>query len=180
MEHDPHANVVAPVQSALTGLVVRGLALVGAIGFLAVWTAAAHPEPAASDAAAFLGVALLATYTIVARGLRAVRGRPSLEERQIAWERAQELSGNDTALGLLVVAWVPAAVFLAMAVLFWPHMTDVNPQIASAWVVLAMPPAAMAWMLMVATWLDAARDDLARAEHESDVRFRTYWANLGR
>jgi hypothetical protein len=29
-------------------------------------------------------------------------------------------------------------------------------------------------------WLDACRDDLARAEQESDTRLRSYWANVGR
>jgi hypothetical protein len=37
----------------------------------------------------------------------------------------------------------------------------------------------MAWMALVDTWLDAARDDLARAEHEADQLFRSYWSNLG-
>jgi hypothetical protein len=180
MEQDPQALVVAPVRSALSAVVVRGLALVGAVGFLAVWTVGSHPDAAGRDAAAFLAIALLAMYTAVVRVTRNVRGRPTLEERDIAWERAQELTRDDTALALLVVAWVPAAVCLALAVLLWPHLTDPNPQIASAWVVFGLPPATMAWMLMVATWLDAARDGLARAEHESDLRFRRYWANPGR
>ncbi len=180
MDPDPHSLLAAPVRHALTRLVVRGLALVGATGALAVWIVAAKPDAAGRDGATFLALTLLAAYSIAVRGMRAIRGRPTLEERDVAWERAQELDRDETSLGMIVVAWVPAAVCLALTILLWPHLSDANPQIASAWAVFGVPPAVVAWTLMVATWLDSARDDLARAEHESDLRFRSYWANLGR
>ncbi len=177
---DPHALVAAPLRHALTSLVVRGIALVGVIGTLAVWIVAAKPDAAGRDAATLLAICLLAVYSVVVRGTRLARGRPALEEREVAWERAQELDRDETALALLVVAWVPAAVWLALAVLLWPHLTDADPKTASTWAVFGIAAAGMAWMVMVSTWLDAARDDLARAERDADIRFRSYWSNLGR
>jgi hypothetical protein len=177
---DARALVIAPVSHALTRLVVRGLALVGALGLLAVWMVAAKPGPAGRDAATFLAISLLATYSLIVRGRRIVRGRPSLEERAVAWERAQELDRDETALAMLVVVWVPAAVCLALAVLMSPHLTAPDPRTSSPWAMIGVAAAGMAWMVMVATWLESARDDLARAEHEADLRFRSYWANIGR
>jgi hypothetical protein len=179
MDTDPRSLVAAPVRHALTRLMIRGVILVGAIGALAVWMVVAKPDASGRDGATYLGIILLALYSIVVRGLRSVRGRPSLEDRELAWTRAQELDRDETTLALFIVAWVPTAVCLALAVLLWPHFTDDNPQVASAWVVFGVPPTAFAWLVMAGTWLDSARDDLARAEHEADGRFRSYWANLG-
>ena len=97
-----------------------------------------------------------------------------------AWDRAREIDGEDASLGLLVAGWVPAGLILALGLLLWPHLTDPNPALAAAWVVLGLPPFAVAWLFATTTWLDACRDDLARAEHESDTRLRRYWANVGR
>jgi hypothetical protein len=180
MDSDPRSLVAAPVRHALTRLMIRGTFLVGAIGALAVWMVVARPDASARDGATFLGIILLALYSIVVRSRRSVRGRPSLEDRELAWTRAQELDRDETTLALFVVAWVPTAVCVSLAILLWPHFTDASPQIASAWVVFGAPPSVFVWMVMAGTWLDSARDDLARAEREADVRFRSYWANLGR
>lgn len=180
MDSDPSAIVAAPVRQALTRLVVRGVVLVGAIGGLAVWMTAAKPDAAGRDGATFLGIIVLALYSIVVRSLRLVHGRPPMEDRDLAWSRAQELDRDETTLALFMAGWVPTAVGVALAVLLWPHFTDANPQIASAWVVFGVLPVTLAWLAMANTWLDAARDDLARAERESDVQFRRYWANVGR
>jgi hypothetical protein len=177
---DPRALVAAPVRHALSTLIVRGLALVGLVGALAVWIVAASPDAAGRDASTFAAIALLAAYSLVVRSARMVHSRPSLEERASAWARALELDRDDAALALLVAAWVPAALFLALLVLLWPHLTDANPQVASSWAVFGLAAAGTAWLVMVDTWMDAARDDLARAEHEADLRFRRYWANPGR
>jgi hypothetical protein len=177
---DPRTLVVAPVRHALTSLVVRGIALVGAIGGLAVWIVAAKPEATGRDGATFLAISLLAGYSIVVRAHRLVRGRPTPEEREIAWERAQEMDRDEAVLALMIVAWVPAAILVSLTVLLWPHLTDADPKTASAWVVFGVTTAVGLWLVMTATWLDAVRDDLARAEHEADLRFRSYWADLGR
>jgi hypothetical protein len=93
-----------------------------------------------------------------------LHGHASEEAREVAWDRAREIDSDDAALGLLL----------------WPHFTDPNPALAAARVVLGLPPCAAAWLLVTTTWLDACRDDLARAEQESDTRLRSYWANVGR
>lgn len=180
MDTDPRSQVAAPVRRALATVVVRGLVLVGVVGTLAVLIVAAHPEAAGRDAMTVLAIVVLVVYAVVVRGLRLVRGRPTDEERAVAWDRARELDGDETTLALLVAAWVPAALFLALGVLLWPHLTDADPRTASSWAVFGVGAAGLAWMAMADAWLEAARDDLARAEHESDLRFRGYWANLGR
>jgi hypothetical protein len=68
---------------------------------------------------------------------------------------------------------VPVGLLLNLGLLLSPHFTDPNLAIAAAWVVLGLPPFVAAWPVVTATWLDACRDDLARAEQESDTRLRS-------
>ncbi len=179
MSLDPRTQVEAPVRVALTGLMGRGLALVGAVALLALWPMAAKPEAAICDAIACLAVAVLVGYAAVIRVSQRIGSRPAPEARERAWERAREIDNDDASLGLLVAGWVPVGLLLAMGLLIWPHLTDRNPALAAAWVVFGLPPVLLAWMLATTTWLDACRDDLARAEEESDTRLRHYWANVG-
>jgi hypothetical protein len=179
MDADPRTQVAAPVRHALAVLIVRGVLLAGAVSSLAVLIMAAKPDATGRNWMTIAAIAMVAAYSVIVRGIRTVRGRPSAEERAVAWERAQELDRDDAALALLVAAWVPAAVFVALVVLLWPHLNDADPGTASTWAVFGVAAAGMAWMALVDTWLDAARDDLARAEHEADQPFRSYWSNLG-
>jgi len=179
MDADPRSLVEAPVRHALAGVMTRGIALVGAVAFLALWQAAAKPEVSVRDGLVMLAVGILVIYSLLVRVLGSVRGRPSPEDRLRAWDRAKEMDSDEAALSLLVAGWVPAGLLLSLVLLVWPHVTDANPALAAAWVVLGIPPIAMAYMVATATWMDACRDDLARAEHESDVVFRTYWSNVG-
>lgn len=164
---------------ALAGVMGRGLVLVGTLALLALWPVAAKPDTATRDTIAVLAVLVLAGYGLVVRISQRIRDRPPLEARERAWERAKEIDHDDASLGLLVAGWVPVGLLLAMGLLIWPHLTDQNPALAAAWVVFGLPPFALAWMLATTSWLDACRDDLARAEEESDTRLRRYWANVG-
>jgi uncharacterized membrane protein YbhN (UPF0104 family) len=179
MDADPRSQVEAPVRGALVAVMARGIALVGAMVVLALVPVLARPDVAVRDGIAQVAVGLLLAYAIGVRVARRVGGRPSEAARQLAWERAKEIDGDDAALGLLVAGWVPVALLLAIGLLLWPHVTDPNPALAAAWVVLGLPPFTVAWLLVTATWLEACRDDLARAEAESDSRLRHYWANVG-
>ncbi len=164
---------------ALVGVMGRGLALVAALALLALWPVAAKPEVAVRDGIGGLAVVVLVAYAAVVRISRRLGGRPALEARERAWERAREIDSDDASLGLLVAGWVPVGLLLALGLLIWPHLTDQNPALAAAWVVFGLPPFVLAWSLASSTWLDACRDDLARAEEESDTQLRRYWANVG-
>lgn len=179
MDADPRSQVEAPVRGALVGVMGRGLALVGAMALLALWPMVAHPDEPVRQAIAGLAFGILAGYGIWVRIGQHLGNRPSAAERARAWERAKEIDGDDAALSLLVAGWVPVALVLALGLLLWPNITDADPARASAWVVLGLPPFAMAWLFASTAWLDACRDDLARAEREADTRLRRYWANLG-
>ena len=179
MSNDPRAVVEEPVRGALVGVMARGIALVGVMALLALVPIAARPETQVRDGIAGVALGLLVAYGLYVRASGWHAGRPPLEARERAWARAQEIDGEDAALSLLVAGWVPAGLLLAVGLLLWPHLTDPNPALAAAWVVLGLPPFALAWLFATTTWLDACRDDLARAEQESDTRFRRYWANPG-
>ena len=179
MDRDPRTQVEAPVRGALVGVMGRGLALVGAMALLALWPLAAHPDEPVRQAIAGLAFGFLVAYGIWVRVSQRIGTRPSPEERATAWARAKEIDGDDAALSLLVAGWVPVGLVLTLGLLLWPNVTDADPARASAWVVLGVPPFAMAWLFAATAWLDACRDDLARAEREADTRLRHYWANLG-
>ncbi len=180
MDADPRSQVEAPVRGALAGVMGRGLALVGVMALLALWPVVARPDTQARDAIAGIAVGVLAAYGIAVRAMARINGRPPEDARALAWARAQEIDSEDASLSLLVAGWVPAGLVLAIGLLLWPHLTDTNPALAAAWVVLGVPPFALAWLFVTTAWLDACRDDLARAEEESDTRSRRYWANVGR
>jgi hypothetical protein len=180
MSTDPRAQVEEPVRGALVGVMGRGIALVALMALLALWPVVARPDAAVRDGIAGVALGVLIGYSIWVRATARHAGRPSADERARAWERAREIDGDDAALSLLVAGWVPAGLVLAIGLLLWPHLTDANRALAAGWLVLGMPPFALAWLLATTTWLDACRDDLARAARESDTRFRRYWANPGR
>jgi len=123
---------------------------------------------------------VLVGYSLLVHARRLLLDPVPEERRQLAWARAREVDADDATLGRLVWAWVPIGLLAALVLLLWPHVTDANPALACAWVVLGLPPIAVAWLIASSTWLDAARDDLARAELESDTLLRRYWADLGR
>jgi hypothetical protein len=180
MDIDPRTMVEAPVRRALTAMIGRGLVLILVMVVLAAVPVLAHPDVGVRDGIAMLAVAVLVAYIVLVRASRFGRSHPSDDELEGAWTRAKEIDRDEAALGLLVAGWVPVGVILALGVLLWPHITDPNPALAAAWCVLGLPPMAMAGMVATTTWLAACRDDLARAERESDSRFRTYWSNVGR
>jgi hypothetical protein len=180
MDADPRTQVEAPVRGALVGVMGRGLALVAMVSLLALWPIVAHPEVAMRDAIAGIVFAVLIGYGAWVLISQHRHGQASEEAREVAWDRAREIDSDDASLGLLVAGWVPVGLLLALGLLLWPHFTDPNPAIAAAWVVLGLPPFVAAWLVVTTAWLDGCRDDLARAEQESDTRLRSYWANLGR
>lgn len=180
MDADPRTQVEAPVRGALVGVMGRGMALVAMVSLLALWPIVAHPEVAVRDAIAGIVFAVLIGYATCVRVSQHLGSHASEEARELAWDRAREIDRDDAALGLVVAGWVPVGLLLALGLLLWPHFTDPNPALAAAWVVLGLPPFTAAWLFVTTTWLDACRDDLARAEQESDTRLRSYWANVGR
>ena len=177
---DPRLLVDAPVRRALAWLMVRGLALVAVIAALAACPLVMDLDVATSDRIAMAAPVILIAYAVVVRARRLLRGSVGAEARERAWERAREVDPDDAWLGLLVTGWVPVALLAALVVLMWPHVTDRNPALAAAWCVLGVGPVALAWLLASLTWFDASREDLARAEGDSDAAFRHYWANVGR
>jgi hypothetical protein len=177
---DPRRLVEAPIRRALAWLVVRGLILVSAIAALAACPHTMALDVHARDHVAMAAPVVLLGYVLLVHARRLLRGPVPAEARAEAWERAKQVDPDDAMLGLLVTGWVPVALMVALAVLLWPHIADPNPGLAAAWVVLGLPPIVVAWLVASSTWLDASRDDLARAEVESDAAFRRYWANVGR
>jgi hypothetical protein len=180
MDTDPSRDVDAPVRGALAGVMGRGLALVGALALLAAWPLAARLPVPATDAFAWAGIGLLFGYVAWVRVAQWRRGAAAERDRRLAWDRARRVDPSDAALGLLVAAWVPAGLLLALGLLLWPHFTHPDWRVAQAWIVMAVPPTLLAWVLATTTWLDACRDDLARAEGEAERRLRRYWADVGR
>lgn len=179
MSSDPRSQVEAPVRGALVGVMGRGIALFAIMALLAMWPIAARPGTEVRDAVAVIALGILVAYGLCVRAASWHGGRPPVDARERAWARAQEIDGEDAAVGLLVAGWVPAGLLLAIGLLLWPHLTDPNPALAGAWAVLGVPPFTLAWMFAATTWLNACRDDLARAEQESDLLFRRYWTNAG-
>jgi hypothetical protein len=178
MDGDARVQVEAPVRGALVGIMGRGIALVVFLAILALFPAAGRLAPEAGTGLAVVVIAVLVGYGLEVRVRQAIHGRPSENARCAAWDRAREIDSDDATLSLLVAGWVPAALLLAMGLALWPHLTDPNPAISAAWVVVGIPPAACAWVFATTSWLDACRDDLARAEAESDTRLRRYWAGI--
>jgi len=172
--------VEEPVRRELARLVVRGIALVAVIATLAVLPVVMKLDVLARDELATAAPVLLLAYALASNALRLVRGRATADERLAAWVRAREVDADDALLGQMVALWVPIGLLAALSLLVWPHITDPNPALACAWVVLGLPPITAAWVFASTTWLDACRDGLAHAEDESTVRFRRYWANPGR
>jgi hypothetical protein len=180
MDRDPRAEVEAPVRGALAGVMGRGIVLVGVVALVASWPMSAADRMEVRAAAAVLAFGVLAGYGLWVRYASRAHGRPTDEERALAWERARDVDGDDAALGLLVAGWVPVALVLAVGLLVWPSLRDPDPSRSSAWVVFGVPPLVVAWAFATGAWLDACRDDLARAAVEADRRLRHYWANVGR
>ncbi len=179
MDSDPRSAVEAPVRAALAGVMGRGVALVGALVLLALWPLVADPGEEACNRIAWAAFGLLLGYGTWIRGSQRLHGRPPDEARERAWERAKDIDGDDAMLSLIIAGWVPVGLLLALALLLWPRITDADPAAAATWVVMALPPFALAWLFATESWLEACRDDLARAEHEADICLRRYWANVG-
>ncbi len=176
---DPRGLVESPVRRELQWLVVRGLALFLVVGALATCPVVCALEQGTCDALAMAAPLLLLGYSLTVHARRLVLGPVPEERRASAWSRASEVDADDALLGRMVCGWVPVGLLAALILLIWPHITDANPALACAWVVIGLPPTAVAWLVASSTWLDAARDDLARAELRSDALFRRYWANVG-
>ncbi len=172
-------TIQAPVRRELTWLAVRGIMLVAVIAALAACPIACALDLGTCNAVAMTAPVLLLGYGLAMHGRRAL-GPVSEADRAAAWTRAREVDADDTMLGRMVWAWVPMGLLASLILLLWPHITDANPALACAWVVIGLPPVTIAWLVASSSWLDAGRDDLARAEGKSDALFRRYWANVGR
>ncbi len=177
---DPRSLVEQPVRRELAAVILRGLALVAVPAVLAALPVIWPLDASTRNLVVAVAVLLLLGYALLVHAVRLVRGRTSVAAREEAWARAKEVDAADAWLGRLISGWVPIGLLMALGVLVWPHVTDPNPALGCAWVVLGLPPIAVAWLFASSTWLDACREDLARAEGESDARFRRYWANPGR
>ena len=176
---DPQLEVEAPVRRAMISLVTRGLALVALV--LGVILMPSVPAfRGAADLAAFAAPLLLVAYAVLVWLERRIHGRPTEEARARAWLRAREIDDGDAMLALVFAGWVPVALLAALVVLAWPHLNDPSIEVRGAWGAIGVPALATAWILASNTWIEACRDELARAIGESERRFRSYWANVGR
>ncbi len=177
---DPRRAVEAPVRRELAWLVVRGIALVAVIAALAACPLACALDVPSRDGLAMVAPAILLAYGALMAGRRLIRGAVAEDARAVAWDRAREVDADDAVLGRMVSAWVPVGLLAGLVLVLWPHITDANPALACAWVVIGLPPMVAAWIVASSVWLESCRDDLARAEGQSDALFRRYWANVGR
>ena len=176
---DPQQMVDAPVRRALLELVVRGIALVGVVLMLVLGPSV--PSLAwTRDLATVLLVGVLFGVAALVRLERHVRGRPSDTARASAWSRARAVDEGDAALGLLIAGWVPVALATALIVLVGPHFAEPDLEVRGMWWAFGIPVLLGGWIVATNGWLDATRDELARALGESDRRFRAYWADPGR
>lgn len=176
---DPRRSVEAPVRRAMVALVVRGVALVGAVLLLALLPTV----PAFGwlrSVAVWAVPAVLFGYAVLVVVERRVRGRPEESLRATAWFRAREVDDADAMLALLIAGWVPVALLVGLVLLAWPGLNDHDAATRGIWGAIGVPTLAAAWLIAANTWLEATRDELARALADADRRFRSYWANLGR
>lgn len=176
---DPRHEVEAPVRRALAALVVRGVVLVALV--IALVLLPSHPALGGlRDPATALVPIVLFAVTGLLRMERRVRGRPGDEARAAAWTRARAVDEADTMLALVVAGWVPVALAAALVVLVAPHFSEPDLEVRGAWWGFGIPLLLTAWIVATNAWLDATRDELARACGEADRRFRAYWADPGR
>ena len=175
---DPQQIVDAPVRRALLELVVRGVALVAVVLMLVLGPSV--PSLAwTRDLANVLLAALLFGVAGLVRLERHIRGRPSEPARADAWARARAVDEGDAALGLLIAGWVPVALAAGLVVLVAPHFADADLEVRGMWWAFGIPVLLGGWIVATNGWLEASRDELARALGESDRRFRAYWADPG-
>jgi hypothetical protein len=176
---DPQQMVDAPVRRALLELVGRGIALVAVVLLLVLGPSLPALSWTRDLATVLLAAALFGVAALV-RLERHVRGRPSEAARSDAWARARGVDEGDAALGLLIAGWVPVMLAAGLIVLVGPHVADANLEVRGVWWAFGIPVLLGGWIVATNGWLDATRDELARALGESDRRFRAYWADPGR
>ena len=176
---DPRHEVEAPVRRALAALVFRGVALVALVTALVLLPS--HPALGGlrDPATALVPIVLFGVAGLL-RIERRVRGRPDDDARAAAWTRARAVDEADTTLALVVAGWVPVALAAALVVLVGPHFSEPDLEVRGAWWGFGIPLLLTAWIVATNAWLDATRDELARACGEADRRFRAYWADPGR
>jgi hypothetical protein len=176
---DPRNEVEAPVRHALAALVFRGVVLVGLVAALVLLPS--HPALGAlREPATALVPMVLFSVALLLRIERRVRGRPDEASRAAAWARARAVDEADATLALVVAGWVPVALAAALVVLVGPHFSEPDLEVRGAWWGFGIPLLLTAWIVATNAWLDATRDELARASGEADRRFRAYWANPDR
>jgi hypothetical protein len=176
---DPRAEVEAPVRHGLVRIIARGLVLVG-VTLAAALCPVVPTLHHHADAIAVAVVAMLYLVALVAFVERKVRPPLDPAVRAGAWFKAREIDDDDAMLALVIAGWVPVALAAALVVMVWPHLNDPNLQLRGAWAVIAVPQIVAAWLFATTAWLDSCRDEIARAIGESERRFRSYWANVGR
>lgn len=179
MQADPRHAIEAPVRRALAAIVVRGLVLVAAI-LLAVLCPTIPQLYHLRDALAVVVAALLIGYATAVLVERRLRGPVDPELRKHAWFKARDIDEADAALVLVIAGWVPVALLAALVVMAWPHLMVGTAEARGLWFAVGVPALFVAWVVATSAWLDGCRDDLARAIGESERRFRSYWANVGR
>jgi len=174
---DPRREIEAPVRRALARLVVRGIAIVLVV-LGAVFLPRLLGVASTDELAAAVPLTMLVGFGAFIRVRNAVRGRPSPELRSRAWLHAREVDPDDAWLALLVTGWVPIGFAVALVLMALPHLSDPRQIHRAAWFALGVPGSAVAWLWAVSGWLDACRDDLARAASDADARLRAYWSGL--
>ena len=176
---DPQRSVDAPVRRALLELVVRGIALVAVMFMLVLgpsipslaWTrdiatvlvvSSCSPSPRSSASSATSAAA------------RARPPAPTPGPVPAPSTRATRPWGSSSRAGS---RWRSAT---ALVVLVGPHFAEPDLEVRGAWWAFGIPVLLSGWIVATNGWLEATRDELARALGESDRRFRAYWADPGR
>jgi hypothetical protein len=177
---EPRRGVEAPIRRAVLEISLGG-ALLGVAALVGLWCVLAADLPEAVHVAIGIGlpVALLACAVAIAF-VRVLHGSPAQALEATAWERAAEVDPADAQLARLIAMWVPAALFVSLALGLWAHLARAaNADAAAPWWLLGLPGYAAAWIAVVTAWSAMCRDRLARADLDSRRRLRAYWSHPG-
>ncbi len=172
---DPRESVVEPVRGALAWLILRGAGSF-TVAILAVLTTAVDLHGTLHQVGHWLLPSILAGV-VFARMLHVLltHDRP---DGAGAWGRAREVDAFDTTVAAGMTVIVPIAWLAGLAAILLHHIDD--PGMRDAIVSLYGPWILMLWAAATIAWVGDCRERLGRGLAESDRRFRSYWADVGR
>jgi hypothetical protein len=173
---DPRSDVLAPVRAALGFLILRGAASF-AVAVIAVIATLAHVTGVLQTLTSLLLPGVL-VFVLLARGVHVVLTRKVHSDGTRAWQRARELDSSETMLAGVMAIAVPIAWLTGSTAILVRHLAE--PALRAAVASLYAPVLLLVVLAATYAWAGDCRERLAIALAESDRRFRTYWAEVGR